>query len=245
MRTSFTGGSRRVSGETSKVALSHRSQGSKTGYPLFLNSRAVCLTDRVEREMSKRGFSDVQITAAQEEPDEADVLASKWLLTLASAPVKDDDPRGSPGAGSTDSSSRREGGLQVTQTEGRCHRAVAHPAVFPQVDVELDEPLGTSGMCDRRGQGEGYADGELDDDTHLSSPRSPMEEGDKKRIRAAKSITLDELRMYFDKPIEEAAKTIGICSTLLKKICRRYNIKRWPYRQVMSQPSLSLSESWF
>lgn len=52
--------------------------------------------------------------------------------------------------------------------------------------------------------------------------------------RSTKSITLQELRLYFDKPIEEAAKAIGICSTLLKKICRRYNIKRWPYRQVMN-----------
>ena len=52
--------------------------------------------------------------------------------------------------------------------------------------------------------------------------------------RGTKNITLDELREYFDKPIEEAARAIGVCSTLLKKICRKHHIKRWPYRQVKS-----------
>jgi hypothetical protein len=78
-----------------------------------------------------------------------------------------------------------------------------------------------------------------EDESYVAEHRAPSpassSEGDRKRyrgLRSAKSITLDELRQYFDKPIEEAAKAIGICSTLLKKICRRYNIKRWPYRQV-------------
>lgn len=52
--------------------------------------------------------------------------------------------------------------------------------------------------------------------------------------RSLKSVSLVELRRYFDRPIEDAARAIGICSTLLKKICRRYHIKRWPYRQVKS-----------
>jgi len=74
--------------------------------------------------------------------------------------------------------------------------------------------------------------------TGSHSPTSVCGNGEKKSsqaaVRAAKSITLEELRTYFNKPIEEAARTIGICSTLLKKICRRYNIRRWPYRQVRS-----------
>jgi hypothetical protein len=97
------------------------------------------------------------------------------------------------------------------------------------------------------GEDEEIGVGEEDGDTMMSgmesrssSPVSEDGEGDRKRSRglprSIKSITLDELRLYFDKPIEEAAKMIGICSTLLKKICRKYNIKRWPYRQVRAIP---------
>lgn len=49
-----------------------------------------------------------------------------------------------------------------------------------------------------------------------------------------REISLQELGQHFDKPIEEAARAIGVCSTLLKKVCRRHDIKRWPYRQVKS-----------
>ncbi|KAG7397542.1 hypothetical protein PHYBOEH_000545 [Phytophthora boehmeriae] len=47
-------------------------------------------------------------------------------------------------------------------------------------------------------------------------------------------LTLDELRAHFGKPIVEVAKEFGICTTFLKKICRRLGIKRWPHRQIRS-----------
>lgn len=37
---------------------------------------------------------------------------------------------------------------------------------------------------------------------------------------------------YFHLRSEDAAKGLGICTTLLKKICRRYGIRRWPYRKI-------------
>lgn len=49
-----------------------------------------------------------------------------------------------------------------------------------------------------------------------------------------KQISLDELRAHFDRPIIEVAKKFGICITLMKKICRRNGIKRWPHRQIRS-----------
>ncbi|RLN65451.1 hypothetical protein BBP00_00002848 [Phytophthora kernoviae] len=47
-------------------------------------------------------------------------------------------------------------------------------------------------------------------------------------------LTLDELRAHFGKPIVEVARELGICTTFLKKICRRLGIKRWPHRQIRS-----------
>nr|CCA18692.1 RWPRK domaincontaining protein putative [Albugo laibachii Nc14] len=51
---------------------------------------------------------------------------------------------------------------------------------------------------------------------------------------AAHFITVDMLRPHFDKPLNEVSKIFGICSTLMKKVCRRLHIRKWPYRQILS-----------
>eukprot|EP01041_Mallomonas_annulata_P003591 gene3591-7135_t len=49
-----------------------------------------------------------------------------------------------------------------------------------------------------------------------------------------KTIKVDDLRKFFHLPILQVAKQLGICTTLLKRICRCNNIKKWPYRQIRS-----------
>ncbi|TDH71541.1 hypothetical protein CCR75_001086 [Bremia lactucae] len=49
---------------------------------------------------------------------------------------------------------------------------------------------------------------------------------------ASNSITLDMLRPHFEEPLTKVATCFGICVTLLKKICRRLGIARWPHRQI-------------
>lgn len=55
-----------------------------------------------------------------------------------------------------------------------------------------------------------------------------------KQLAMLKSLTMEKLRRYFHLPINEVARQLGICTTVLKKICRRNNIRRWPYRQIRS-----------
>lgn len=50
----------------------------------------------------------------------------------------------------------------------------------------------------------------------------------------ARELTLEQLRVHFGKPIVQVARELGICTTFLKKICRRCGIKRWPHRQIRS-----------
>jgi hypothetical protein len=45
-------------------------------------------------------------------------------------------------------------------------------------------------------------------------------------------ITYEELRKCFHLPIIDAAERMGICVTLLKKVARKYNVKKWPHRQI-------------
>jgi hypothetical protein len=47
-----------------------------------------------------------------------------------------------------------------------------------------------------------------------------------------KNISLEKLRRRFHMPTTEVARHFGICVTLLRKVCRRLNIKRWPNRQI-------------
>ena len=52
--------------------------------------------------------------------------------------------------------------------------------------------------------------------------------------RHTPTVRLDDLRACFNMPIAAVAQKFGICATLLKKICRRYGIQRWPHRQIRS-----------
>jgi hypothetical protein len=45
-------------------------------------------------------------------------------------------------------------------------------------------------------------------------------------------VTREELVALFHLPISEAAMKLGICTTVIKKICRGYGIPRWPQRKV-------------
>ena len=48
------------------------------------------------------------------------------------------------------------------------------------------------------------------------------------------TISIEDLRPYFNTPIMEVAEELNICITLMKKICRRNGIDRWPHRRIRS-----------
>ncbi|GAQ80799.1 RWP-RK domain-containing protein [Klebsormidium nitens] len=53
-------------------------------------------------------------------------------------------------------------------------------------------------------------------------------------LKRAGKLTVEDLTPYFDMPMSEACKALGIGSTVLKRRCRDLNIPRWPYRKVKS-----------
>ncbi|EFA76212.1 RWP-RK domain-containing protein [Heterostelium album PN500] len=50
----------------------------------------------------------------------------------------------------------------------------------------------------------------------------------------SQEIDLQFLSKYFHLPINDVAKEIGVCATVLKKICRKNGIPRWPHRKIKS-----------
>mmetsp|Transcript_30530 Transcript_30530/g.59638 ORF Transcript_30530/g.59638 Transcript_30530/m.59638 type:complete len:350 (-) Transcript_30530:439-1488(-) len=53
-------------------------------------------------------------------------------------------------------------------------------------------------------------------------------------MATTRPIDLQELSKYFKMPEKAVAKSLGICLTSLKKICRAHGVTRWPYRKIKS-----------
>ncbi|CAA6662909.1 unnamed protein product [Spirodela intermedia] len=47
-------------------------------------------------------------------------------------------------------------------------------------------------------------------------------------------LTFRDIAQYFHLPIIEAAQKLQICTTALKKVCRKFHLNRWPHRRVLS-----------
>ncbi|XP_024358583.1 uncharacterized protein [Physcomitrium patens] len=70
-------------------------------------------------------------------------------------------------------------------------------------------------------------------DMTIGPAKPPKSNAAAQRERTGK-LKMTDLAQHFHLPINAAAKELGICPTVLKKICRRNGMRRWPHRKIKS-----------
>ncbi|KAH8937246.1 hypothetical protein BDL97_16G017200 [Sphagnum fallax] len=93
-------------------------------------------------------------------------------------------------------------------------------------------------LCTSSGPHKVHRGGSVDSTDHpdanvVAPVKPPKSNAAAQRERTGK-LKMTDLAQHFHLPINAAAKELGICPTVLKKICRRNGMRRWPHRKIKS-----------
>ncbi|CAN4107282.1 unnamed protein product [Withania somnifera] len=144
--------------------------------------------------------------------DSSDQDASSWLSEMMDAQRK-----GKGTAVSESQKDEQEENFKVTATSwDYTLRESIHASTFSEPNENFEPKGGSFDFFSVTG-------------SHSSGSKRA---GERRRSKTEKNISLQVLRQYFAGSLKDAAKSIGVCPTTLKRICRQHGIARWPSRKI-------------
>eukprot|EP00293_Proteomonas_sulcata_P009792 CAMPEP_0184302898 /NCGR_PEP_ID=MMETSP1049-20130417/12754_1 /TAXON_ID=77928 /ORGANISM="Proteomonas sulcata, Strain CCMP704" /LENGTH=110 /DNA_ID=CAMNT_0026614297 /DNA_START=177 /DNA_END=506 /DNA_ORIENTATION=- len=99
------------------------------------------------------------------------------------------------------------------------------------------KPSRSQGVEEPRSQGaEEMSQGAEEGAHNVIFPRRKAGQNKKSGGKSGVVVTYEVLEQCFDMPLHKACKTLGVCATAFKKVCRKLGVMKWPYKDAHMPP---------
>ena len=136
------------------------------------------------------------------------------------------------------------GGGDTPPVAGRDDVTLSQPTEFPSTGDDMNNNNAVNGLSTVKSDEDEESDpseqGEMQKRDSIAPVHLVRPKGRSMKVtkagRYTSDITMEEIQQHFHLPAYEAARRMGIGLTILKRLCRKFGLKRWPYQRKKFNP---------